>query len=76
MKKNTMVIHYCGGCGANVGKAINAELAGLGDGFCTIEDNYIDTSVANLDSMDPNKFYKIDSSEYSDNGLDGSGGLM
>jgi len=73
MKQNKMIIHYCGGCGANIGKAINAELAALGNGFCSIEDHYIDTSVANTDSMDKDKFYQIVSTGYDANLLDGSG---
>ncbi len=71
---NKMIIHYCGGAGINVSKVINKELSELGDGFCTVDHHYLDTSTNNINGLDSKYLWKIDSNNFDNTGISGSGG--
>ncbi|MDQ6990765.1 MAG: hypothetical protein Q9M11_03435 [Mariprofundaceae bacterium] len=71
---NKMIIHYCGGAGINIARAINTTLSTLGDGFCSVTPKYLDTSVNNIGDLPKEDFWKVDHGGFSDNTIAGSGG--
>lgn len=73
---NKMIVHYAGGCGINVARAINAELAGLGDGYCDVDAHYLDTSTANVNDVPAESMWLVKTLDFTGAGMDGSGGLM
>jgi hypothetical protein len=71
-----LVIHACGGCGISIVEKIKDNLDKLGNGFSTLEFNFLDTTESSIkDSIfGMDSFYKITSSKFDDKGIDGSGG--
>lgn len=65
-ESNTVKIYACGGCGTNVAKYFEQHRGKPTKGFADIEVCYIDTSMSNIDDIDPKSMFHIE-------GLDGSG---
>ena len=71
---NTLVIHALGGCGINVADKVLNKVEMLGDGFCKLEFNYVDTSRVNIDKIEPKgKFWLIETESHSKAAIHGSG---
>lgn len=74
-KTNKIVAHFCGGAAINVSDSVFTTIAGLGDGFCDIEFNYIDTSTANFDKIQPKgDLFLVKSKQLDKTDIRGSGG--
>lgn len=71
---NTLVVHALGGCGINVADKVFTKLELLGEGFCQIEYNYVDTSKVNIDKITPKgDFWLVQTDGYGKEAIHGSG---
>lgn len=75
-KKQTLVVHACGGGGISITDKALTPLLALGSGFANIEFNYIDTSPSNYNTLkDPKSdLWLIKPSTHGKKYVDGSGG--
>jgi hypothetical protein len=73
-KRNKLVIHACGGAGINVADKVFSMVADLGEGFAEVKINYIDTSKANYDKIEPvGDFWQVKTKTKTTAELDGTG---
>lgn len=74
MDKNTMIIHGAGGAGINICDKVFNMVSELGDGFANVKFNYIDTSTANIDKIEPKgQFWLVKTKQHSKETINGSG---
>jgi len=77
MSNNKMIIHYCGGAGLNIARFLSDKgLNNQGEGFCNIESKYLDTSGNNIADLPKESFWKVMTTNFNPNQIDGSGGLV
>lgn len=71
-----IVCHFCGGCATSIAGKVVTSIADLGEGFASIEFNYIDTSRVSYDKLpDPRgELFLVTNKDHGGTTIHGSGG--
>lgn len=74
--KNKIIVHGCGGCGANIINNVIRGLTQLGDGFPDWVINYIDSSTNNIEPINDLvvNFHEIKKTSLTASEIQGAGG--
>lgn len=75
MSQSTIITHLCGGAAINIGNDVLNPISDLGEGYSKIIFNYLDTSRANIDKIQPRgEFFLVTTKSHGKEAIDGSGG--